>query len=159
MLKTSESIKEISGALLSFHKEMGKIFKKESNPFFKSKYADLPAILSAIKEPLEKAELVITQHPTDENQLTTIIVHTKSGEYMQSTYKMTPAKNDPQGQGSLITYARRYALGAILSLNIDEDDDGNYASGQTQKKYGIAPKSAAPSHATSEKINPDDIAF
>ena len=41
---------------------------------------------------------------------------------------MRPTKNDPQGLGSVITYQRRYALGAILGLNIDDDDDGNRAS-------------------------------
>jgi hypothetical protein len=44
---------------------------------------------------------------------------------------MKPAKEDPQAYGSVITYQRRYALGAILGLNIDEDDDGNKASVQS----------------------------
>lgn len=51
-----------------------------------------------------------------------------SGEFIASKYTMRPTKNDPQGVGSCITYQRRYALGAALSLNIDEDDDGNKAS-------------------------------
>jgi hypothetical protein len=50
---------------------------------------------------------------------------------------MTPSKNDPQGLGSAITYQRRYALGAILNLNIDEDDDGNQASAKPQKKVDM----------------------
>ena len=56
-----------------------------------------------------------------------------SGEYIGETYVMTPTKNDPQGLGSAITYQRRYALGAILSLNIDEDDDGNEANKPSEK--------------------------
>lgn len=152
MVKTSDSIKSLSTALLAFHKEIGTVYKSETNPFFKSKYADLSTILSAIQKPLENSKLVITQHPTDENTLATLMVHTESGEYILSSYKMTPAKNDPQGQGSLITYARRYALGAILSLNIDVDDDGNFASAVTKK-----PSSPAVSPKKEEvKINNDD---
>jgi len=56
-----------------------------------------------------------------------MIIHT-SGEWIKSSYEMKPTKNDPQGLGSAITYQRRYALGAVLSLNIDDDDDGNKAS-------------------------------
>jgi hypothetical protein len=50
-----------------------------------------------------------------------------SGEWISATYEMKPTKDDPQGAGSVITYQRRYALGAALGLNIDEDDDGNKA--------------------------------
>jgi len=66
--------------------------------------------------------------------MTTILMHADSGEFLEGTFKMTPSKNDPQGQGSVITYQRRYALGAVLGLNIDEDDDGNKASAPTEKK-------------------------
>jgi len=57
-----------------------------------------------------------------------MLIHVDSGEYLMDTYEMKPTKDDPQGIGSSITYQRRYAIGAILSLNIDEDDDGNSAS-------------------------------
>ena len=53
---------------------------------------------------------------------------------MEAQYEMIPSKNDPQGQGSVITYMRRYALGAVLGLNIDVDDDANTASGLTGSK-------------------------
>lgn len=127
-MNKSESIKNLAVSLGKFHEEMGKIVKDETNPFFKSKYAPLPDVLSAIKEPLAKAGLVFTQFPDGLNQLSTLLIDTASGEFIEATYEMTPAKNDPQGQGSVITYQRRYALGAILGLNIDEDDDGNKAS-------------------------------
>lgn len=135
MVNKSESIRNLATSLAKFHAAMGKIAKDETNPFFKSKYAPLPEVLSAIKEPLANAGLVFTQFPSGLNQLTTFLVDTASGEYMEATYEMTPAKNDPQGQGSVITYQRRYALGAILGLNIDEDDDGNKAS--TGSAHGI----------------------
>jgi hypothetical protein len=129
-MTSSETIKNISTALLGFHRQVRKIGKTATNPFFKSNYADLPSILEAIREPLIDNDLIITQFPEGNNGLTTRLIHT-SGEWMESTYYMTPSKNDPQGQGSAITYQRRYAIGAILSLNIDKDDDGNSASGNT----------------------------
>lgn len=133
-METSTSIKNIGAALLKFHAEMGTVSKSDTNPFFKNKYASLPVILTAIKEPLQNAELVVVQFPTGENEMTTTLLHSESGEYMRGTFKMTPSKNDPQGQGSVITYQRRYALGAILGLNIDEDDDGNAGSAPTAKE-------------------------
>lgn len=131
-MEKSESIKNIALALVKFHSTVGTINKGSNNPFFKSKYAALPDILSDIHQPLLDAGLVISQHPTGANGLTTILIHAESGEFMMDTYTMTPTKNDPQGMGSCITYQRRYAVGAVLSLNIDEDDDGNGASGNKE---------------------------
>jgi hypothetical protein len=128
MINKSESIKSLATALVEFHNQIGKVGKDKVNPFFKSKYADLATILTAIKEPLSKVSLAVTQFPVGEKGLSTLLMHSDSGEWMEATYEMTPSKNDPQGQGSAITYMRRYALGAVLQLNIDEDDDGNAAS-------------------------------
>ena len=127
-MNKSESIKELATALCKFQAEVETIRKKETNPFFKSKYADLSSILNVIKDPLTKNGLSFVQFPSGEYGLTTILMHI-SGEWIEESYKMTPVKNDPQGAGSVITYQRRYALGAILGLNIDEDDDGNKGSG------------------------------
>lgn len=130
MIVTTDSVKAIGGALLKFHAEADKIYKDATNPFFKSSYAPLPTILEGIKKPLQAAGLVFSQFPVDTNGLTTLLIHPESGEWIRGTFFMTPSKNDPQGQGSVITYQRRYALGAILGLNIDQDDDGNAASGK-----------------------------
>ena len=137
-MNKSDSLKAIGKALMTFHKEMGVVFKEEENPFFKSAYADLPAILKAIKEPLQKAGLAFTQFPTGENEMTTLLIHPESGEFLEDSFKMTPSKNDPQGQGSVITYQRRYALGAVLGLNIDIDDDGNAGSDNNANKKAPA---------------------
>lgn len=154
MITRSESIKEISAALLIFHKEVDKIIKDATNPFFKSSYAPLPTVLEGIKEPLQTAKLVYTQFPVDTNGLTTLLMHPESGEYLEGTFYMTPAKNDPQGQGSVITYQRRYALGAILGLNIDNDDDGNQASGRANvDKVGPAKKEISAAKTMAELQN------
>jgi hypothetical protein len=141
MFEMSSSIVKISQALGGFHKSMGVIYKEDTNPFFKSKYASLPVILKGIKQPLTDNNLVFAQFPVNENELTTILIHTETGEYFKGTYKMTPSKNDPQGQGSLISYMKRYALGAILGLSIDEDDDGNKVSQQPQPQRPVYQKS------------------
>jgi hypothetical protein len=126
-MKTSETIQELAKSLVEFQKEVGKIIKTDNNPFFKSKYASLATILDVISEPLANKGLVIIQFPTEQYKLTTRLQHI-SGEYMEDTYEMQPTKHSPQDAGSVITYQRRYAIGAILNLNIDEDDDGNKAS-------------------------------
>lgn len=131
-------MKEITAALVAFHKEMPTIKKNSVNPFFKSSYASLPDILDAIDPLLVKHGLAVVQVPTDRHQLKTILLHT-SGESIEGTYEMTPKDESPQGIGSTITYARRYALAAMLSLNIDEDDDGNAGSTTPPPKADAAP--------------------
>lgn len=142
-MNKSESIKNLAAALLQFDAKVNTVKKGETNPFFKNKYAPLPDILSAIKEPLLESGLTVKQFPVGEHELTTILIHAESGEYIESTYKMRPGKDDPQGEGSRITYQRRYALGAALGLNIDEDDDGNKAS-----KPGNEPPKPTKPHLT-----------
>lgn len=126
-MQSSEQIKNLAAALIEFHKEVESIKKDAKNPFFKSKYATLSNILDTIDEPLTKNKLTFVQFPEGVNGLTTRLMH-ESGEWLEATYTMVPAKNDPQGLGSAITYQRRYSLGAVLGLNIEDDDDGNAAS-------------------------------
>ena len=140
-MNKSESIKNIAGALVDFQSSVSKVAKESDNPFFKSKYASLANILDTIQKPLSECGLAISQFP-DGNALTTILLHADSGEWMESSYVMPVAKqNDPQAMGSAMTYARRYALGSILNLNIDDDDDGEKAMGrQIPKKDELTPK-------------------
>lgn len=132
-MEKSASIVNIAKALQLFRVKVDKIVKSSENTYFKNKYAGLPEILEAIQTPLDESGLTFTQFP-DGDMLTTILIHSESGEYMQASYAMHPVKSDPQSIGSAITYARRYAIGAILSLNVVEDDDGNKASGKTDQK-------------------------
>jgi hypothetical protein len=121
---TSESTTKIVSALLIFNKEMGIVGKTSKNPFFKSNYADLPTILKAIKEPLDKAGLAVSHFPVGDNRLITRLSHS-SGEFYQSMNYMRSVKDTPQDRGSIITYMMRYAVGAVLGLSIDKDDDAN----------------------------------
>lgn len=134
-MEKSESIKELATALCEFQGAVEKIKKTEVNPFFKSKYASLADILDVIRQPLADNGLSFVQFPKGKYGLETMLMHT-SGEWISESYEMEPTKHDPQGAGSVITYQRRYALGAILGLNIDVDDDGN--SGSTEEKIPIS---------------------
>lgn len=145
-MERSESIKSLAIALCKFQGSVAKVKKEATNPFFKSKYATLANILDVISKPLSENGLAVSQLPVGETGLTTILMH-ESGEFIMETYQMKPVKNDPQGIGSSITYQRRYAIGAVLGLNIDDDDDGNGASGNKT----TANKSLEQKPATNDK--------
>lgn len=133
-MERSESIKELSKALVEFHKKAGKVVKDsigkiqtKSGASYSYKYATISSILDAVQESLNECGLSVIQFPVGEYGLETMLSHT-SGEYMISAYTMKPANETPQGHGSRLTYQRRYAMAAILGINIDEDDDGALAS-------------------------------
>lgn len=127
----SETIADLASALSKAQAQIMKATKDSNNPFFKSKYADLTAVWDAVREPLTINGLAVTQFPLAEDALVTMLLHS-SGQWMRSTYKMRPVKDDPQGRGSCLTYMRRYALMAVTGV-CPEDDDGNAASNTKQR--------------------------
>lgn len=136
MIKTSDSLVNFTKSFQAFQNEVESVTRNAKNPQFASKkYADISAIIEEIKEPLFNNNLSFVQFPgTNENgalTMTTRIMH-NSGEYMESTFSMTPTQNTPQGVGSCITYMRRYSLSSILGLST-EDDDANAASAPVAK--------------------------
>lgn len=141
----SESIAKIAVALCKVQAAIEPVKKDSSNPFYKSKYADLAAIWDAAREPLAKNELAVLQEPGfKENRavLITTLIHS-SGEYLRSSIELPVVKQDPQGYGSAITYARRYALQAVLGI-APEDDDGNAASTQPTSNGHIKKPAVVP---------------
>lgn len=118
-------------ALLEAKKAMGPVVKGRRNDHFKTKYADLDAVLDAVEPALHQNGCLLLQ-PTKVTQdgkhrLVTFIVHAESGQAVSSEWELHPVKSDPQGEGSALTYARRYALLSLVGL-APEDDDGNDAS-------------------------------
>lgn len=136
---------KISGALLRAQSKMSNAVKDSSNPFFKSKYADLNAVREACQTLLNGEGVLISQpviQKDGKNYLRTELTHAESGEFVASDVEIVCAKqNDPQALGSAITYARRYGLQALVGLGA-EDDDGNLGSGKTNSSE--SPKSSAP---------------
>lgn len=128
----SESIKEIASALSKFQASVEPVKKTNENPFFHSKYADLSDMWESIRLRLGENGLSVSQMPDGSETLETILMHS-SGEWISSTMRIRSKDDSAQSYGSALTYARRYALSAILGLS-SEDDDGNAASGQSQNK-------------------------
>jgi hypothetical protein len=112
--------------------------KSATNPHFKSKYADLGAVIDAIKPALIKHGLFFTQRcqPAEDGVSVETVLHHSGGEKESLGTLYVPAnKRDPQGFGSALTYARRYALQTAFGVPT-EDDDGNAATAS-------APRAAA----------------
>lgn len=134
----SDNINEISAALAKVQGEIKAAQKDGSNPHFKSKFASLNSHWDVCREVLSKNGLIVTQLPnvTDDGKhmLVTMLCHS-SGQWFKSCMLLKPVKDDPQGMGSCLTYARRYMLSAIVGTTADdEDDDGEVASGRTNGK-------------------------
>lgn len=130
-MRKSESIKSLAVALSKFQADVKNPANTEDNPFFKSKYAPLSGILNDVRPLLSKHGLSVIQSPGGDGQnimMTTLLLH-ESGEWIESeTLVLKADKPTAQGAGSAITYARRYALSAILGIASEDDDDGNHAT-------------------------------
>lgn len=118
----------IIAALAKALPELESAKKNKANPAFKSKYADLAAVIEAL-EPIRKHGLWYRQIPHESSEgvhVETIYIH-ESGESLSAGSLYMPAtKRDAQGFGSALTYARRYSLQTAFGL-ATEDDDGNAA--------------------------------
>lgn len=161
----SPEVDKLMEALSKAQGEMDFAVKDSANPFFKSSYADLPSVIRAIKAPLSNHGLAVIQ--TTEISQSGVCVKTtlghSSGQWIRGRLQMRPAKDDPQGIGSAITYARRYALAAIVGVAADEDDDGNAASGHVQEAPPKAtqkrsdPKTQQPQSREKKKLDPNEM--
>jgi hypothetical protein len=128
---------------------VGRISKDAKNPFFKSNYASLPHIITEVAEPLEKAGLILSQFPNGDG-LTTMLIHAESGEFISATYTLQVVRqNDPQAQGSAISYARRYAITSVLNLAISDDD----------AEAAMRPVRQAPAPAMVKMVEPTEEQF
>ena len=142
-MRTSESVVEITKALLAVHEEVGSIGTDADNPFFKSRYATLQAVVRHCQPILHAHGIVALQMPDADEQgvpmLTTRLLHT-SGEWIEASAPLQSAKADPQAQGSAVTYARRYDLASAAGLTIDDDDDGEKAMDRPKTRAKPAPE-------------------
>jgi hypothetical protein len=121
-------MKQIATALLKAQTEMSNPIKGATNPFFKSKYADLNAIREAVIPVLNLNGITVLQpivHIDGKNFVKTILLH-ESGELLDSLTEIVYNKiNDAQAQGSGISYARRYSLQSFVCVGADDDDGQN----------------------------------
>lgn len=125
---------------------MESVKKASSNPAFKSKYADLSAVVEGVVPALNAAGIGVIQIPgfdpaTDMVKVTTIFLH-ESGSSLTGELALRPSRTDPQGIISATTYGRRVSLLA-MSGAAPEDDDGNASSGPRQQRRPECPSAAA----------------
>lgn len=123
-------MKEIAKAFIAAQKEMENPLKEASNPYFKSKYADLNSVRAAVIPPLNEQNICVLQPIVNidgKSFVKTIFLHESGEEISGLTEIIYSKQNDAQSQGSGITYARRYGLQSLACIGA-EDDDGNKAS-------------------------------
>lgn len=136
----------IAMALATAQMKMGKALKGASNTHFKNKYADLSSVVDACMPALNECGIAVIQPTTDDESgryVETILIHGESGQELKCRVPLIVSKNDMQGYGSAVTYARRYGLMSMAGI-APEDDDGNAAS--------KAPPKAAPSTITPDQL-------
>lgn len=154
----SETIGALAAALSKAQADITGALKDSSNPFFKSKYADLASCWDACRKQLAANNLAVIQTiyvhwESGQTMLATTLAHS-SGEWIRSDLPVLSKDLSPQGQGSGITYARRYALAAIVGL-AQVDDDAEAAQGRKAatptQDAGLLAKIAAT--ATSDELS------
>jgi hypothetical protein len=150
-------MKNIATALVKAQKAFGPALKSSTNPHFKSRYADLSACVEAVIEGLNEAGIAMIQRTSEDlNGVTveTVFIH-ESGEMLECGKLHVPAsKQDPQGYGSALTYARRYSLMAACGI-APEDDDGNAATRRTVIEKPSVNESALVDHLAAIEASTD----
>lgn len=153
----SEDITDLAKALSAMQAKGLAASKDSTNPHFNRTYADIGSCWDAIREPLTENGLSIVQtlkiHDFADGKpvcvLITTMMHT-SGQWLSSELPLMVSQMTSQGQGSAITYARRYALAALTGI-YQVDDDGNEASDQQNKQAEKNDKKKSPAQKTEQK--------
>lgn len=140
-------MQQIATALVKAQRAFAPALKTSTNPHFRSRYADLAACVEAVIDALNANGIALVQRTHDCDNgvaVETLLVH-ESGESISGGILHVPAsKQDPQGYGSALTYARRYSLMAACGI-APEDDDANAAS---KSRPGAIPRVAGASIST-----------
>ena len=135
---TSPEVTDLAKALIAVQHALQPAIKDRENPFAKSRYATLNSVMDSCRDALRTNGIWVTQYPVPAEAghlgLVTKLTHAESGQWQSSLLVMPLPKADPQGYGSAMTYARRYALSAMLGMVTEEDDDGEAASRDTFAK-------------------------
>jgi hypothetical protein len=143
----------LTTAMVAAQREMTNAFKDGKNPHFKSEYATLASVLGAVRDPLLRHGIALSQHPTTDGAVVsvrTLLMHT-SGGWLSSACSATAKSSDPQSVGSAISYLRRYALAAFVGI-AQEDDDGQAASRPRQQEPVREPEAPA-EMATTDQVD------
>jgi hypothetical protein len=134
-------VKELSAAMAKAFAQIENAVKGKTNPAFRSKYADLAAVVDAIKPALAEHGLWFRQitHPADGGVCVETVIHHSSGESLACGPLFLPAsKQDAQGFGSAMTYARRYSLMAAFGVPAEDDDANGAVASKPANKPPVA---------------------
>ena len=162
-------MKNIASALVRAQRGFAPALKTSTNPHFRSKYVDLAGCIEAVVDALNAAGIALIQRTSEDSTgvtVETVFVH-ESGEMLECGKLHVPAsKQDPQGYGSALTYARRYSLMAAAGI-APEDDDGNAASKTPASKMSATKTDLVPPNrmavvadvaaAIDERMSADDV--
>lgn len=132
-MNKSEKIDQLALALHKVQAEVKNPAFDSTNPHFKSKFASLAAVKEAVIPVLNKHGLSLAQFPKAGDGTAgcvNFLLH-HSGQWTEEECLLPLDKNNAQGAGSAITYARRYSLQGIAGVVAEEDDDANAASTYT----------------------------
>jgi hypothetical protein len=151
-------MKEIASALVKAQKEFGPALKTSTNPHFRNNYAALDACIEAVIDALNNNGIMLMQQTSlceDGVIVETLFIH-ESGEMMGGGKLHVPAaKQDPQGYGSALTYAKRYSLQSACGI-APEDDDGNKATNAVQQKQAAPKPEPKPAAKAPTKVEGKD---
>lgn len=160
MQEQSEQINDLAAALVEAQKQLTTVAKTHAVRAGQMNYtfANLADLWDVAREPLTANGLCVLQLPTMTEKglvLVTKLCH-KGGQWVASSLPIEPTQRTPQALGSAITYARRYAFGAIIGLVSDEDDDGAKASKPVPaRERAKAPANEAPAQRAPSSIDSD----
>ena len=129
---SSTEITELAEAMIQVQQTLSPALKDAENTFTNSRYATLHSVMNACRDALLEHGIWLTQYPVSVEAhqlgLVTKIVHAETGQWQASLLTMPLPKNDPQGYGSAMTYARWYGLSALIGIVTENDDDGEMAT-------------------------------
>ena len=134
---TQTASRNIATALLEFHKTNPSAFEDKRNPHFKNQYASLESVINTVRT-ASQFGLTFTQEMDFEGDITfvrTVMMHSSGDTRVSRTKIVSKDPNDPQKQGSAISYAKRYGLQSIYGLSSPSDDD----DGEIANKDGKPP--------------------
>ncbi len=157
---TSPEVTDLAKALIAVQHTLQPAIKDRENPFAKSRYATLNSVMDSCRDALLTNGIWVTQYPVPAEAghlgLVTKLTHAESGQWQSSLLVMPLPKADPQGYGSAMTYARRYALSAMLGMVTEDDDDGEAASRDTSAKPRTArqPRQKVEGSAATAHVQP-----
>jgi hypothetical protein len=147
-------MKQLSSAFVKAKRSFGPALKDKNNPHFKSKYADLGACLEAVEGALLDNGIAILQDTFEDASgvtVETVLLHESGEERRCGKLHVPAAKQDPQGYGSALTYARRYSLMTACGI-APEDDDGNAATATKRHQDAQPPAQDMSPKARAQRI-------